>query len=52
LCSRSSSCRDCEGPARGLGYVADDVVKPVLAELDEVAGMLETLRSKVEIEDR
>jgi hypothetical protein len=35
-----------------LGYVADDVVKPVLAEIDEVARMLFTLRTKVESEDR
>jgi len=38
--------------AGDLGYVADDTVKPMLAEIDEVARMLYTLRSKVESEDR
>lgn len=35
-----------------LGYIADDVAKPLLAEVDEVARMLYTLRTKIEGEVR
>ena len=35
-----------------LGYIANDTVKAMLAEIDEVARMLHTLRGKVESEDR
>jgi four helix bundle protein len=35
-----------------LRYIADDVVNPLLAEVDEVARMLYTLRTKIESEVR
>ena len=38
--------------ARDLGYLSEEVVSPFLSEIDEIARMLYTLRTKVAHSDR